>query len=115
MNTITLTAVVVSPGELKEISTDSKVRTIRLAHSLGKDKDSLFVDVEVFGGWAENFRGTKGDLVVIQGELRQSHYKTMDGEKRSRMYLRGKEIRLLEKRKDSQEESPSEEFNQAVS
>ena len=93
MNVVMLSGNVVDPGEVKTISSDSRVRTIRIAVNLAKDK-ALFLDVEVWNGWAENFRGKKGDPLVIVGELSQSHWEK-DGEKKSRTYVKSREVRLL--------------------
>ena len=97
MNVVTLDGNVVDPGELKKVSEDSRVRNIRMARNQAEGKPSMFLDVEVWDGWAENFRGKKGDPVVVTGELRQSHWES-DGESRSKFYLRAREVKLLERK-----------------
>ncbi len=95
MNVITLDGNVVDPGTLKELAESQRVRVIRIAHNRGKDKPALFLDCEVWNGWAENFRGEKGDPVVVSGELRQDSWEDKDGKSQQKTYVRAREVKLL--------------------
>lgn len=85
------------PSELREAQGKTgtfKVRSLRIAHNLGKDK-ALFINVEVFNGWAENLRAKKGDAISVVGELQENSFTGKDGKTRSNLYVRAREVKLL--------------------
>lgn len=101
MNVITIDGnLTEDPSELREATGKNgtfKARSFRIAHQLSKD-EALFIDVEVFNGWAERFTAKKGDPVVVLGELLYNSFVGKDGQKRSKLYVRAREVKLLSRK-----------------
>ena len=54
----------------------------------GEEKEnSYFFDVEVIGPAASTLTLNKGDLVLVEGSLRQDRWETPSGEKRSKVKI----------------------------
>ena len=92
MNTIIITGNIVEDPELRFTSGGNAVCAFRLASSQGKDRDSMFIDVEVWREPAENIATLKkGDRVLISGILKQDFWET-DGQKKSKFKITGQEV-----------------------
>lgn len=59
-----------------------------------EDGPATFMPVNVWRGYAENVAESlhKGDVVLVVGRLKQRHWETRDGDKRSRIELEADEI-----------------------
>jgi len=117
MNVVTIDGnLTQDPSELREGKGKSgmfKARSFRIAHKIAKDK-ALFVNVEVFNGWAENLRAKKGDAVVIVGELVENSFVGKDGKTRSNLYVRAREVKLLARKPKAGPSAESDEENSSA-
>lgn len=92
------------------------VLTFTIANNryMGKDREDRvgFFDVKVFGKYAEAIgkRLYKGQLVAVAGELCQDRWEK-NGQKQSRIYIKGNEIELLERRNNDQKPTDYSENN----
>lgn len=60
------------------------------------DGDPLYIDVVCFGKYAENLAesATRGDTIMVTGQLRESHWEAEDGSKRSKHSIKADEVGL---------------------
>lgn len=90
--------------------------TVACDKRLGKDKkETLFLDCYIFGKSAENlveFK-KKGDLITVQGELRQRSYESKGGEKHTVIELYASKIdfdagQSAPKKEEKKEDQPTD-------
>ena len=92
MNNITITGNLTRDPELRFTSGGNAVCVFGLASSQGKDRDSMFVDVEIWKEPAENVAELKkGDRVVVTGILKQDWWE-QNGEKRNKFKITAFEV-----------------------
>lgn len=90
--------------------------TLACDKRLGKDKkETLFLDCYIFGKSAENLAEFKhkGDLVTVQGELRQRSYDSKGGEKHTVIELYASRIDFdagqpAPKKEEKKEDQPTD-------
>ncbi len=89
--------------ELKDLPSGQKVANMTVASNRTfvtngeKRKETIFMDVEVWGSMAENCRKylNKGSPVVVTGRLKQDQWQTESGEKRSRIKVLAANVQFL--------------------
>lgn len=106
MNKVILLGRLVADVELKEIKPDLNVANLTLAVDSGKD-DTAFVDVTAFGRQADVIAKfvSKGQRLLIEGELKQERFETKDGQKRSKMKVILRGFSFVERKSDTQEDA----------
>ena len=85
---------------------DSNRVNFSIANNMSKDRTN-FINVVAFKGWAKNFRGRKGDLVMVTGHLEQ--YKDKEGVERFSIVadsLMESKPKPKSSKKDIEEEKP---------
>lgn len=105
MNTVNLVGRLTQDPELIKRS-DTTVCDLRLAVNGQGDVPPLFIDVATFKGRAEACAKylSRGSLVAISGSLRYSQWKS-DGANRSKHSVLAREVRFLDRRPESKEET----------
>lgn len=100
INSITLTGRLVRAPELRTVA-ESDLATIRLAFDQrGKDAPG-FIDVEVWGAYAQTVRPLrKGQRVGVTGQLRYREWSTDAGERRSAFAVRADQVVFLDPREE---------------
>ncbi len=88
-NTLTVVGNVGDDPELRFTSSGTALAKFSLAVYAGKDKDSAWFDVTVWGQLAENVAEsvTKGQRVMVLGRLEQQRWETPQGDKRSKVAI----------------------------
>lgn len=103
-NKVILIGNMVTDVVVKYTPQGTAVATLRLAANSGRnksgEKETLFIDSVVFGKTAENCDKylNKGDLVLIEGKLRERKWES-EGEKKSKMEIFVESVRFLPKKK----------------
>lgn len=94
VNHVTLMGHLTADPELITTRGGNKLAECTIAQNFrveGKEQWAEFYDVEIWGGWAENFckKARKGSLVVVEGRLLQERWNDKaTGKPRSRMKVR---------------------------
>jgi len=117
MNQITITGNIVKEPELRFTSTGTPICILRLASSQGKDKPSLFIDVDVWNEMAETTAElTKGNRIAVIGYLKMETWETDDGSQRSKFKITAQEIAVSTRWQsvsvERVEREPREEYDQ---
>ena len=106
-NRITAVGRLVRDPELRRTTTDVPIASFALAITdLEKDangeRTTTFIDVTVWRDQAENTAKycRKGDLVLVDGRLRQRRFERKDGTKGSTFEIVANSIKFLEPKKD---------------
>ena len=106
-NRITAVGRLVRDPELRRTTTDVAIASFALAITdLEKDangeRTTTFIDVTVWRDQAENTAKycRKGDLVLVDGRLRQRRFERKDGTKGSTFEIVANSIKFLEPKKD---------------
>ena len=88
-NTLTVVGNVGDDPELRFTNSGTALAKFSLAVYAGKDKDSSWFDVTVWGQLAENVAEsvTKGQRVMVLGRLEQQRWETPQGDKRSKVAI----------------------------
>ena len=64
----------------------------------GEEARGHFFEVKLWGGWAANFDGGKGDTVLVSGELRQDQWQDKEtGANRSKVYVNAYEAYVIKR------------------
>lgn len=108
--------------ELKEISTGKSVCNISLAVQNGKD-DTTFVRVDLWNKVAETASKycKKGDLIGVQGSIKNHNWEDKDGKKHYEYAFLGSKVSFLATGNKKEEENKKasidefEEFGEQVS
>lgn len=105
LNSVVIVGNLTRDPELKKIN-DSDVVNFSIAtnRKYKEKKETSFFDCELWGKPAEVFNKymTKGQRVGIRGRLRQSSWKTPEGETRSRVTITVEDFQFLSYKKDDE-------------
>lgn len=101
MNQVTLDGRIITDIALrKTIQNETPVADFRIKNLERKDKNPLYIDIEVWGKEAENIanNGERGKYIVIFGKLRRDTWKTKDtGEDRSKIKITAHRVIIVDK------------------
>ena len=107
-NFTTLTGRLTSDPTEAKTTDGTTVKNMRIAVTSGKT--TSFIPVEVFGGWADNFSGRKGDPVAVTGSILSDEWDDQKtGERRSRLVVKARQIRKLVKPPKAHKAEPQPE------
>jgi single-strand DNA-binding protein len=87
--------------ELRYTKDNKAVATFKIAINNGKDKngneDTTFIKISVFGATAENIGkySKKGDLILVDGMIRNNNYEDKDGNKHYEYIFIGNRVEFL--------------------
>ena len=100
INTVAVSGRIVSKPELRSVGADKiSVTTLSVANNIwnGKAEEAHFFDVDVWGKQAESCCQylDKGSQVMVQGDLRQNKWETDKGEKRSKVFLKARNVAFV--------------------
>lgn len=108
--------------ELKYLSSGSAVASFSIAVDQSyKNKDTgqkvektSWIDIKAIGVNAENVNKFfhKGSMIGIEGELEQESWKAQDGSNRSKIVVKLKKFTFIDKRTDSLQQAPQNNYNQ---
>lgn len=110
---ITITGRLVADPELRFTRSQKPVAQFRLAHNQSRfdkaqnewvDEGALFININAWGGLGENVAEelSKGDLVIVQGRVKQRDFQTKQGENRSVLEITADEVgRLITRAKNN--------------
>ncbi len=104
--TATIEGFVTHPPTVKTTKTGKSLCTFSLAVNHYSKKDELpqvsYIDVETWEKIAESCSKNieKGKRVLIIGAIRQDRWENAEGQSRSRLKIIGKEVRILESKKN---------------
>lgn len=84
-------------SELKESKDGLKISKFSIANNYSKDKLPNYFDVIVFGEYAGTINNfvKKGNLLGLQGSLRQCHYEDQEGQKKNKIEIIANSVQLL--------------------
>jgi len=84
----------VSEPELREVGNGKAVLSLRVAAYQGKDKEKVFIDLEMWDepGVNANKSFSKGDNIIFTGELKEDTWKNKEGENRRKMKINLREV-----------------------
>lgn len=108
---------------LKSTSTGKSVCDINIAVNTGKD-DTNFIQINFWNKIAEtiSYYCKKGDLIGVQGSIKNNNYEDKEGNKRYGYIFLGNKISFLatgtkkeENKVEKSEQDPFEEFGKEVS
>ena len=106
MANITLVGRLTKDPEVRYTQNQTAVCAFTVAEDRGRDKDALFVDVKCFGKQAEFVEKwfTKGKPIYVAGDLDMDKWETDAGEKKSRYYVRGRDVKFLPSSKSDEKD-----------
>lgn len=86
--------------EVRYTQTGTACCEVTIAHNKGKDRNAeqtIFLPVVIFGKTAEvcGRQLSKGDAVLVEGELFESRWQTKDGQKRSQIKLMANNVHFI--------------------
>lgn len=90
-----------SDPELRYTKDNKPVANFNIAINNGKDKngneDTTFIKISVFGATAENIGkySKKGDLILVEGIIKNNNYEDKDGNKRYEYIFIGNRVEFL--------------------
>lgn len=90
-----------SDPELRYTKDNKPVASFTIAINNGKDKngneDTTFIKISVFGATAENIGkySKKGDLILVEGIIKNNNYEDKDGNKRYEYIFIGNRVEFL--------------------
>lgn len=98
LNSVTLSGNLVSDPEYKELRDDLCVCNFRMASNRGEN--TVYVDVECWRGLAKivNDFCSKGQKVVVLGDLKQEQWTDSDGNNRSKILISARDLTIVERK-----------------
>ena len=116
LNVIVLKGRLVADADHKVTSGGSSLTTARIAvnrwipgknGSDGREKTSYF-SLALWGGLADHYGSklTKGARLIVHGSMEQSEWEDSEGKKRSDYEIRVDSLDLIDRRTDTNDESP---------
>ena len=116
-----------SDPELRYTKENKAVANFTIATNNGKDKngneDTTFIKISVFGATAENIGkySKKGDLILVEGIIKNNNYEDKDGNKRYEYIFIGNRVEFLSrttnntpKEKQAEKEPKNSELDDKV-
>ena len=116
-----------SDPELRYTKENKAVANFNIAINNGKDKngneDTTFIKISVFGATAENIGkySKKGDLILVEGIIKNNNYEDKDGNKRYEYIFIGNRVEFLSrttnntsKEKQTEKEPKNSELDDKV-
>ena len=114
LNTITLIGRVGKEPEYKAFDTGSMLTKFSLSNNQyntkTKENDTYWFNIETFSRLGEYVQ--KGNLVAVNGKLKQSSWTDEHGNNKSRIYVFAENIQILTPKKDEKVEENNEEIIQ---
>jgi single-strand DNA-binding protein len=114
LNTITLIGRVGKEPEYKAFETGAMLTKFSLSNNQynlkTKENDTYWFNIETFSKLGEYVK--KGNLVAINGKLKQSTWKDEGGNNKSRVYVFAENIQILTPKKDEKVEENNGEIVQ---
>lgn len=99
LNKVCMVCRLVADPEVKSFSSGNSLTNIRVActNRFGQKEETVFVDVEAWGKLGEIVaqHKKKGDLITVDGRLKQDSWEDKDGNKRSKLLVTAENISFI--------------------